>query len=115
MLEKLTEALTNYFSEKHYTDKQIADGIAEATAIFNAGWDALEDGRVIKYNGDTVAIKKGNSVVVQKMVRDQWRMNCGKLIGDVKEITKTIDLSESQKEAQLAQAILVRFYTIPRM
>jgi hypothetical protein len=66
-------------------------------------------------SGDTVAIKNGKSVVVQKMVRDQWHMNCGKLIGDVKEIIKTVELLESQKEAQLAQAILVRFYTVPHM
>jgi hypothetical protein len=111
----MIEALTKYFTEKHYADCQIAEKIAEATITFNAGWEALEDGRVIQYNGDTVAIKKGNRVVVQKMVRDQWHMNCGKLIGDVKEIIKTVELPESQKCAQLAQAIMVRFYTIPQM
>ena len=115
MLKKLNESLTKYFKDKHYTDKQIADGIAEATATFNAGWDKLENGRVIQYKGDTVAIKKDNSVVVQKMVRDQWHINCGKLNGKTKEIVKTVELTDSQKEAHLAQAILARFYTIPRM
>jgi hypothetical protein len=88
----------------------------EATATYNAGWDALEDGQVVNYKGDYVMVKSGNSIIVQEMLRNQWHINCGKLIGDIKRIVETrpIDTKE-KKEAGVAQAIIARFYTIPKM
>ena len=116
MLNKAIEALTTYFTDKHYTDKQIADGIAEATEMYTAGWDALEDGRVVNHQSNYVMVKKGDSIVVQEMIKNQWHINCGTLTGDVKKIvgTKPVDTAE-KKAAGVAQAIVTRFYTVPKM
>jgi hypothetical protein len=86
----------------------------EAAERFNAGWEAIEDGTVVNYKGNFVMTKKGDSLEVKEMVRNQWRVDCGKLIGDVKRIVETRTVTDDKKEALTAQVIIVRFYTIPK-
>lgn len=115
MLNKAIEAIMKrnaIKNNKEYAEK----AIKEATEMYNAGWDALEDGRVVNYKGDYVMVKKGDSIMVQEMVRDQWHINCGTLIGDVKKIVGTRPVNTADKRAAgVAQAIVTRFYTVPKM
>jgi len=114
MLNKVIEAIKNSDLAKGNPAHE-KEAIEEATISWNNGFDALEDGKVIYCKGDRVLVKKGSKVILQDMQRDNWRINCGKLIGDVKAIVKEIEIPENEKGKYLAQAIITRFYTIPKM
>ena len=61
MLEKIIKSLENLLevrANKIYGDQ----AIAEATKMYNDGWEALEDGIVVFTKGNKVALKKGNTV-----------------------------------------------------
>lgn len=86
--------------------------IAEATEMFNAGWDAIEDGTVVLAKGDLVAVKQGDTIVKTRMTN--FRINLGKVIGDIAQELGTMDVAENKKEEFLAQAIITKYYTIRR-
>lgn len=86
--------------------------ISEATEMFNAGWDKLEDGIVIMTKGNFVAIKKGNTIVKYEM--KDFSVNMGKLNGNIAKETGRIEVAEDKKEAYLAQAIITKYYTMRR-
>lgn len=115
MLNKIIETLGKLDLYKH-NPIFAKEANEEAAVTFNAGWDALEDGRVVSYKGDYVMVKKGDSVVVQEMIKNQWNIKSGKLTGGIKRIieTRPID-TDDKKAAGVAQAIITRFYTIPGM
>ena len=101
-LENLQEVKTNPMY-----GKQI---IAEATKMYNDGWNCLEDGIVVQTKGNKVAIKKGNSIVMQEM--KDFSINLGKLNGNVVSIIDTREIAEDRKFAYLAQAIITKYYTL---
>ena len=94
--------------------KYATDMIADVTAIYNAGWDALPDGTVIQAKNNQVIVKQGDNLVNQDMGYD-YSIRSGKLYGSVKRTIKTIPLNDSQKATYLAQAIITKYYTVPRM
>lgn len=102
-LEKLQEVKTN----SSYRDKVIK----EATEMYQAGWDALEDGIVISLRGNKVAIKTGASIVIKEML--DFNVRDGKLDGNVKSILNQMEVG-NKKEEYLAQAIITKYYTIKR-
>lgn len=95
--------------------KYATDMIADVTAIYNAGWDALPDGTVIQYKGCQVAVKAGDNVETWQMLDEDWSVISGKLHGDNKKLLKTTPLTEQQKQAYLAQSIITKYYTAPKM
>lgn len=103
MLTKIIESLK---SEDNAKGK-----IEEATEMFNAGWDVLEDGVVVNYKGNQVAIKEKNTIVVCQM--KDFRINMGKLIGNIDRKIKVVEVPDAKKEMYLAQAIVAKYYTIP--
>lgn len=103
MLENIIKALENEANAK--------EKINEATEMFNAGWNALEDGAVINYKGNQVALKEGDTVKVCLM--KDFRINTGRLIGDVDKVVKVVEVTEDKKESYLTQAIVAKYYTIP--
>ena len=103
-IENLQEVKFN----KVYGDKIIA----EATEMFNNGWDKLEDGIVVMTKGNFVAVKKGN-VIVKNEMKD-FNINMGKLNGNIARETGAMKVSEDKKEAYLAQTIITKYYTIKR-
>jgi len=84
--------------------------IAEATEMFNAGWDALEDGAVILTKGNLVAVKKGDTMVKNEMA--DFRVNLGKLTGNIAREIGVVPVAEDKKEQYLAQAIITKYYTL---
>lgn len=101
-LEKLQEVKFN----KIYREQVISD----ATAMFNNSWDALEDGVVVSYKGNQVAVKKGNTVVIYLM--KDFSINMGKLNGNIDREVKSMEIPEAKKETYLAQAIISKYYTL---
>jgi hypothetical protein len=111
MLDKIIDAIMKRDAIKYNKD-YAAQATADATQMYNAGWDALEDGTVVQTNGgNIVAVKNGNSVIVQEI---DGHVNMGKLVGDVKEVLKTVDVT-NKKDAFLGQAIVTKYYTVPQM
>lgn len=104
-LEKLDMVKFN----KDYRDKAISD----ATQMLSNGWDALEDGVVVSYKGNQVAVKKGDTVVIN-MMRD-FNINMGKLDGNIDREIKVMEIPEAKRESYLAQAILAKYYTLRGM
>jgi hypothetical protein len=103
MIDKIIKALK---------DEANADvKIKEAKEMFSAGWEAMCDGTVVNYNGNQVAVKDGNSIIVYRM--KDFRINMGKLIGDIECKLKAIEVPDAKKESYLAQAIVAKYYTIP--
>jgi hypothetical protein len=89
--------------------------IEEATAMFNAGWDVLEDGVAIQTKGSYVAVKSGNKVVTNEMdEKIGFSINSGKVNGNVTKVIQEKEVSDAQKESLLAQAIITKYYTIKR-
>jgi len=109
MLNKIISTLQNLQQVKF--NKIYGDSIiAEATKMFNDGWDKLEDGIVVLTKGNLVAVKKGNLIVKNEM--KDFNINMGKLNGNIAKETGTIEVTEDKKEAYLAQAIITKYYTI---
>ena len=111
MLNKVIEAIKSAPVAKHLAASQIADIITDATAMYNAGFDALEDGTVIAYQNNIVIVKQGNTYVRQEMY-DNFGIRSGKLTTDVKRVIDTKDIPEDKKTGYLAQAIITKYYTI---
>lgn len=103
MLDKIIKALEN--------EANAMEKINEATEMFNAGWDALEDGMVVNYKGNQVAVKEGNAIKMCLM--KDFRINTGNLIGNIDSVVKIIEVPEVKKATYLAQAIVAKYYTIP--
>ena len=114
MLQKAIDAIMQKEVYK-YNTKYAADMAADAEKIYSAGWDALLDGTVIQYKGCQVAVKAGDNVEVWQMLDEDWSVISGKLHGDNKKLLKTAPLTEQQKQAYLAQSIITRYYTAPKM
>ena len=111
MFEKVIVVLKN-LDEVKFNPIFSKEVMEDANKMFNDGWDKLEDGIVIATRGNSVAIKKGDIIIKQEM--ESFRINMGKLTGDVKEISKEIKVTEDKKEGFLAQAIITKYYTIRR-
>jgi len=92
MLEKIITMLNEKFSSnKGYMES----AIDEATNIYNAGWEAFEDGSVIQMSGNFVAVKSGNSIIKYEM--KDFQVNSGKLIGDPIKTVTIIEIPESKR------------------
>lgn len=102
------EKLDNVKFNKIYREETLA----EATKMFEAGWDKLEDGIVILTKGNLVAVKEGRSLV--KYECTDFRVNKGNLIAGNKKTIETKEIKEELLEKHLAQAIITKFYTLPR-
>ena len=85
---------------------------AEATEMYNNGWDALEDGIVVFTKGNLVSVKKGNSVVNYEM--KDFNVNMGKLDGNIARTLEEKVVPEDKKNTYLAQTIITKYYTIKR-
>ena len=103
-LQKLQEVKFN----KIYGDQVISD----ATKMFNDGWDVMEDGLVVSYKGNQVAVKKGNTIVINVM-RD-FNINMGRINGNIDHEVKIMEIPDTKKETYLAQAIITKYYTLKR-
>ena len=103
-LENLQEVKFN----KIFAEKAIND----ATEMFNAGWDKLEDGIVVMLKGNLVAVKKGNTIVKYEM--KEFNVNMGKLDGNIAREVGIMEVSDNKKEAYTAQTIITKYYTIRR-
>lgn len=84
--------------------------IAEATEMFNKGWEALSDGIAVQTKGNLVAVKSGNKIISYQA--EDFRVESGKVIGKMDKILRETEVQESQKAAFTSQAIITRFYTI---
>ena len=109
MLNKIIETLKTHPISKGNSIFE-KEAIEEATKTFNAGWDALKDGVVIQTSGNMVAVKSGSKIVKYEM--KDFRVESGKLIGNINKTIGEIDVPEEKKEAFLAKAIITRFWTI---
>ena len=103
-LEKLQEVRGN----KVY-GKQI---IAEATEMYNAGWEALEDGIVVTYRGNQVAVKNGNTMTMNLM--EDFSIRDGKINGNIDHQVKVIEIADDKLNGFLAQAIITKYYTVKK-
>lgn len=111
MLNKIIEAIMQRDAiryNKEYAEKATKD----TTEMYSAGWDALEDGTVVQTKGNIIAVKKGSAVITHEI---DGYVNMGKFVGDIKRTIKTIELTGAQKQSLLAQAIVTKYYTVPRM
>ena len=111
MLNKVIEAMQG-LQEVKFNKRYGDQVIAEATETFNEGWEALEDGIVVSYKGNQVAVKKGNTMVIS-MMKD-FSVNMGKLDGNIDHEVKVVEIPESKKTTYLAQAIITKYYTLKR-
>ena len=111
MLNKVINAL-NGLQEVKFNKIYAEKAIADATEMFNNGWDALEDETVLLTKGNLVAVKQGNKMVKYEM--NDFRITAGKLIGNIDKITEEREVEDRLKEAYLAQAIITKYYTINR-
>ena len=111
MLNKIIESIKNAPVMKTLANSQVADLIADATTMYNAGFDALKDGTVIACQNNTVIIKQGNCYVRQEMC-DNFGIRSGKLTTDAKRVIETKEIPEDRKTVYLAQAIITKYYTI---
>jgi len=91
---RVMDALNN-LNEVKFNKIYAEQTIADATKMFNDGWESLEDGIVVNMKGNQVVIKKGNSLVNQEMT--DFRVNSGKVHGTVKRIIMEKELDDSQK------------------
>ena len=109
MLNKIITSLENLQEVKsnQVYGKQI---IAEATKMYNDGWDKLDDGIVIQMQGNKVAIKKGNTVIMYEM--KDFNIKSGILDGNIKSTIKIMEIAEDKKNGHLAQAIITKYYTL---
>jgi hypothetical protein len=114
MLQKVINAIMQKEVYK-YNAQYAADMAADAEKIYSAGWDALPDGTVIQYKGCQVAVKAGDTIEAWQMLDEDWSVVSGKLHGDNKKLLKTAPLTEQQKQAYLAQSIITKYYTVPKM
>ena len=103
-LEKLQEVRTNQIYGKKI--------IAEATKMYNAGWEALEDGIVVTYRGKQVAVKNGNTMVMNLM--KDFNIRDGKLDGNIDHEIKVIEIADDKLNGFLAQAIITKYYTVKK-
>jgi hypothetical protein len=111
MLNKVISALEN-LQEVKFNSIYRTQVMAEATEMFNAGWDALEDGIVVLTKGNLVAVKKGNSIVKYEMA--DFSVNLGKLSGNIARTIEEKEVTEALKETYLAQTIITKYYTLRR-
>lgn len=108
MLEKVMQTLGNLDAVKFnsiYKERVMAD----ATEMYNNGWEALEDGVVVLTKGNLVAVKKGNAIVNYEMA--DFNVNLGKLDGNIKKMIEEKEVPEDKKNAYLAQTIITKYYT----
>lgn len=111
MLNNVIDTIKNAPIMRTLVKSQIDDITADATALYNAGFDALVDGTVIAYQNNIVIIKQGSTYVRQEMY-DNFGIRSGMLTTDVKRVIETKDIPEDKKTAYLAQAIITKYYTI---
>ena len=104
-LENLQEAITNSLYK--------AQIIAEATEMYNNGWGALEDGRVVATRGNQVVIKKNNTMVKYEM--KDFSVNLGILKGNINHEIEVKEIPEDKKNLYLAQAIITKYYTLKKI
>ena len=112
MLTKIITSLQNLQEVKTNPvyGKQI---IAEATAIYNAGWDSLKDDIVVQSKNSQVAVKQGNTIVLYQML--DFNIKSGVLDGNIKNVIKIIEVTEDKKNVYLAQAIITKYYTLKKV
>ena len=109
MLNKVIKAIEDLqISKSNIVFKNKA--INDATEMFNAGWDKLENGTVVMIKGNQVIVKNDNTAVNYKMA--DFNVNMGKLTGNIIEVLSTSEIAEGKKEAYLAQSIITKYYTI---
>jgi len=111
MLNKIIETinkLPEVQSNKIYSEQAISD----ATQMFTNGWNTLEDGLVVSYKGNQVAVKNGNTIIINMM--NDFSINLGKINGNVDHQVKIMEIPEAKKEAYLAQAIITKYYTLKK-
>jgi len=111
MLNKIVDALSK-LREAEGNPNYKKEIIADATEMFSAGWDKLDNGIVILTQGKLVAVKHGNTIVKKEM--KDFNINMGKLDGNVAKEIGTIEVNDSNKDGYLAQAIITKYYTIRR-
>ena len=112
MLEKIKTSLSGLLVARGnivFKNEMLED----ATTMFNAGFDSLEDGIVIFAKGKNVMVKQGNKAITYAGI--DFRINMGKLIGDLGEILQEKEITEDKKEQYLAQTIVTKYNTIPGM
>ena len=111
MLNKIISTLQK-LDEVKFNAIYAEEVLTDATEMYNAGWDMLEDGAVVLAKGNLVAIKKGNTIV--KLDMKDFNINKGVLVGNIRKEIGTIEVTEDKKEEYLAQAIITKNYTIKR-